>query len=205
MSGHVYFYTHLDVPFGVVADLLQGAPGRWLPEPVVRGEGGWLVHLRADGVRGPDRAWVPALVRVGAAGGPPGSLLRSVRWSAIERDEDFPVLEGDLELGPLQGWGCQLSLMGTYRPPLSIAGGFADPARSHRIAEACVRRFILAVADRLQADALTLTGDGQDGQAGPMSSTFAEWRAGSAISMPQRSSSAETTPSASPPSARVTW
>jgi hypothetical protein len=39
--------------------------------------------------------------------------------------------------------------MGSYRPPLSVVGEVGDKLIGHRVAEACVRRFVLDVAERL--------------------------------------------------------
>lgn len=69
-----------------------------------------------------------------------------------------PVLDCDLELTGLGERSCQLALVGTYRPPLSVVGAAADRLVGHRIAEAVVRTFVLAVADRLElADVVPVT------------------------------------------------
>ena len=149
---HVYFYTYLERPFAAARDVLAGDPRRWLPEPAEPREGGFEVSLDA-GRTLPDR-----LARRHAVVFPAGSLddahgisaVRGLRWQAVEREDWFPVLDGDLELTDLGEGTCQLALVGTYRPPLSVVGSTADRLVGHRIAEAVVRAFVLAVADRLQ-------------------------------------------------------
>ncbi len=76
-------------------------------------------------------------------------------------DEAFPVLIADLELAELLDGQSRISLSGSYRPPLSVAGGLADRAIGHLVAEASVRRFVLDIADRLTtADEVAPEGSG---------------------------------------------
>lgn len=163
MPRHVYYYELLATPFEDAARTLAGDPRGWLPEPAEPWGEAWLVDLRADGALPGGLAKRRAVVRVGqvperslataegdvADNGQAKGLLRPVRWEAAEASEVFPVLSADLELDALQGDGCQLSLMGTYRPPLSVVGEATDRLLGHRVAEATVRRFVLDVAARL--------------------------------------------------------
>lgn len=150
MRRHVYFYTFLDRAFPAAADVLSGPPPRWLPPPASSdGEEGWLVDLAADGALPAPVATLPAVVAVGPAARFHDHLLRAVRWRARTAEQLFPVLEADLDLRQTNGSGCQLSLTGSYRPPLSVVGGVGDRLLGHRVAEACVRRFVLDVGGRL--------------------------------------------------------
>lgn len=149
MRTHVYYYTHLVPPSDEAEERFAGDPGLWLPGPATPTDLGWLVELRADGVLPAQLAAQLAEVVVGVPLRPGEALLRGVSWHARRADRLFPVLTGDLELFALPAGGCQLSLAGTYRPPLSVVGGAADRILGHRVAEACVRAFVLAVADSL--------------------------------------------------------
>lgn len=155
MRRHVYFYTYLDHDFAGLQRVLAGDPARWLPVPAAPDDDGWVVDLNARGVLPAALAQHTARVRVGAAG--PGghgpALLRSVSWQSTTAERLLPVLEGDLELTSLDGCGCQLSMMGSYRPPLSVVGEAGDRLLGHRLAEACVRRFVLDVGARLEESA----------------------------------------------------
>lgn len=157
MRRHVYFYTHLEQGYADLAEVLAGEPAAWLPMPAEAREDGWLVDLHALGALPSGVAGHTALVRVGgasaAAAGHPATLLRAVAWQSATAERMVPVLEADLELASLDAYGCQLSMMGSYRPPLSVIGEAGDRLLGHRVAEACVRRFVLDVAGRLAASA----------------------------------------------------
>ncbi len=153
MRSIVYYYTHIEQPFTASAALLGRDPGRWLPAPAramadaVTPE--WVVTLHAEGAMPQPLADHPALVRLGPASQTSTTLLRSIAWRSASAQLLTPVLEADLSLTSLDGYGCQLSLMGSYRPPLAVAGAAGDRLLGHRVAEACVRRFVLELADRL--------------------------------------------------------
>jgi hypothetical protein len=155
MQRFVYYFTHLDASFGLAASMLCRSPAEWLPPPAeVDGEDDcWQVVLRADGALPGTVAALKAVLEVGPPKEFPAHLVRSVQWRAGTAQRLFPVFDGELELEPLEGWGCQLSLGGTYRPPMSVGGGLGDRLVGHRVAEACVRRFVLDVAARLAASA----------------------------------------------------
>ena len=151
---HVYFYTLVPVNFGVALEVLSGSPASWLPAPATWEGAGWQVELRADGaVPAPLASRMAVVELAGAAPGDPavsGAALQPITWRAASGEGFFPVLEADLELARLNGDHCQLSLMGTYRPPLSVVGDAGDRVLGHRVAEAAVRWFVLQVARRLE-------------------------------------------------------
>lgn len=150
MRRHVYYYTHLlDGPTEAIEQHFRDDPEQWLPPPAALGAEGWLIDLHADGVLVPPLALQRAEVQLSPPSVSGGVLVRSLSWHAARADRVFPVFAGDLELAPLPVRGWQLSLVGTYRPPLSVIGGAADRVLGHRVAEACVRRFVLDVAHRL--------------------------------------------------------
>lgn len=149
MRRHVYFYTYLSQPADVVSRLFAGDPGAWLPPPAEPDDEGWRVVLHADGALPDAVAAREAWVTVGAVTPSGEGLLRRVQWRARTAERLFPVLEADLEVTPLEGRGSQLSLLGTYRPPLSVVGDAGDRMLGHRVAEASVRRFVLDIDARV--------------------------------------------------------
>ena len=146
---HVYYYTHIGAPCDESAERLAGDPARWLPLPAEQDGAGWHVLLHAEGALPASLATRSANVTVGESIFSGQRLLVPLAWQAAERGTLFPVLQADLGLEALDDTGCHLSLMGTYRPPLSVVGGAADALHGHRVAEATVRRFVLDVASRL--------------------------------------------------------
>lgn len=149
---HVYFYTPIGRSFDEVGDVLEGDPAVWLPPPAIHADGAWRVTLHAHEVALPGQlAEHAALVEVGEPARHDIAVLRGLVWRSASAGGLVPTLEADLELVPLSDDACQLSLLGSYRPPLSVAGDIADRLLGHRIAEACVRRFVLDVADQVTA------------------------------------------------------
>lgn len=155
MRSLVYYYTHLPQSFAGLARLLAADPGTWLPGPAERVENGWVVSLHADGALPRQLGGHPTHVQVGPVSVTDARLLRRLAWRSATCEGLVPVLEADLELSPLDGYGCRLSLMGSYRPPMSVIGRAGDRLLGHRVAEACVRRFVLDLADRVEAATLT--------------------------------------------------
>lgn len=158
MRRHVYFYTHVDRPYLEAVGVLSGDPGVWLPEPAVGVPEGFGVVLDAGATPLGGFARRDAVARIGSPSPAPDgrSMMRGIGWRAVELDELFPVFEGDLELAALSVEVCQLSCMGSYRPPLSVVGAVGDRVGGHRVAEAVVRNFVLACAERLVRAAVGL-------------------------------------------------
>jgi hypothetical protein len=154
MRRHVYYYTHVEQPFEAAAGLLGADPSIWLPDPALSHGERWLVDLEAHGPLPASLATHRAAVEVSAPVVTSGALLRAVTWQSMSNDGTVPVLRADLELNPLSQSVCQLSLIGNYRPPLSVVGEAGDRVLGHRITEACVRSFVQGIADRLEAATL---------------------------------------------------
>lgn len=68
-------------------------------------------------------------------------------WKATGPKGVFPVLRADLEVAPLSSDVTQLTLRGSYEPPLGLLGHGLDRLVMHRIAEAAVRSFMRRLAD----------------------------------------------------------
>jgi len=75
-----------------------------------------------------------------------------LRWHAETGRLLFPALAADLEVSAvvLDPPLTQLTVTGSYQPPLGILGAGADRLLLHRLAEATVHRFTHEVADELR-------------------------------------------------------
>jgi hypothetical protein len=125
MRGHVYFFTHLEVPYAAAARLLDSDPGVWLPAPAAATGELWTVDLDADGALPGPLASHTAEVAVGPAAHSDAGLVRTVSWRSAHMPALIPMLAADLELCPLEGDRSRLTMVGRYRPPLSVVGGSA--------------------------------------------------------------------------------
>jgi hypothetical protein len=90
-------------------------------------------------------------VRLGTPSARGDLLLVPLRWEDAQHPALFPVLDGDLEIAPLDPDRCRMVLYASYRPPLRGLGKVIDDALLHRVAESTVRAFLLRAADALTA------------------------------------------------------
>jgi hypothetical protein len=75
-----------------------------------------------------------------------------VSWEAAAHPRFFPLMHGELMLYPLTSTETQIEFLGHYEPPLGGVGSALDRIIGHRIAEACVHRFIGDVAHHLRTE-----------------------------------------------------
>jgi hypothetical protein len=110
---------------------------------LVSGQSSWLAETAAAALSPTDLDSVEFRA--------PRSVERAVivplRWVAV--DGAFTTLEADLRLEPVPPQGSHLGFSGTYEVPSNGAGNRDALTRQHRT-EACVRRFITAVAATLE-------------------------------------------------------
>jgi hypothetical protein len=84
-------------------------------------------------------------------------LVVPMHWWAPGATRLFPHLDGDLEFAPLGAMSTQITLMGSYDPPLGFVGRRADVLLLHRVAEASIRSFLTRVARNLERPARVVT------------------------------------------------
>lgn len=85
-------------------------------------------------------------------------LVVPMHWWAPGATRFFPHLDGDLEFAPLGSRSCQITLMGSYDPPLGFVGRHADSLVLHRVAVATIRSFLVRVSRNLDRPARALLG-----------------------------------------------
>jgi hypothetical protein len=73
-----------------------------------------------------------------------------LEWRASESPRLFPVMKGDLKVYPLTATETLVDFNGEYEPPMGLIGGAIDAVVGHRLAEASVHRFVVAVVERLR-------------------------------------------------------
>jgi hypothetical protein len=148
MRRPVYDTIHVPVPFEVAAEHMRRDPTTWLPSPGTPVDEGVLVTMRAAGLLA--AAGVDAVVDIGAPTiDQAGLLVRPVGWRSFTADRLFPHLTADLELEAVTETTCRLTLVGGYKPPVSVIGDTADRFVGRHIADAVVRMFLEGVAGEL--------------------------------------------------------
>ena len=79
-------------------------------------------------------------------------FVLAVWWEAAEHPQLFPTFDGGFELRA-SGDATELSLVGSYEPPLGALGRFADGVVGHRLVTASLDAFLDSAAERLAAAA----------------------------------------------------
>ena len=85
-------------------------------------------------------------VRVIGARAREAAVVVSLSWESVRHTSLFPVLEGDLELAPIGGGLCRLTLSATYVPPFGELGRALDIAVLHRVGQSTARSFLQRLA-----------------------------------------------------------
>jgi hypothetical protein len=73
-------------------------------------------------------------------------------WQAAHHPRLFPLMNAELAIYPLTATETQIDFLGHYEPPIGGVGIILDAIVGHRIAEACVHRFIGDVAHHLRTE-----------------------------------------------------
>lgn len=73
-----------------------------------------------------------------------------LEWQAARMANFFPLMHADLSIYPITATETQLDFDGFYEPPLGPLGKAMNAMVGHRIAEACVHRFVREVAEYLR-------------------------------------------------------
>jgi hypothetical protein len=146
----IYYFVHLNRSF-------DEARGNLLE--VLRGLDGMAAAAYREGEEIRARIGVgesPAVAKtvrleVGEPVGEDETMLLPVVWEATGTPGLFPRMEAEVVLAALGPALTQLSLRGSYRPPLGPIGRVLDRALLHRVAEASVKGFVDRIARVLQA------------------------------------------------------
>lgn len=141
----VYYFVHVPEPVEEIARRLTDSPGDVTVWARLAYEGGEELRTRIE-----PAGWLPAKEVEIMLGRPRlrlGTVTLPISWKATGPDVLFPVLEGDLIVEAVGADLTQITLRGSYKPPLGPVGKILDRALLHHLAEACVKNFM----DRIKA------------------------------------------------------
>jgi len=145
----IYYFVHLDRSFrearGQLLEVLSGLDGMaaaaYREGEEIRARIGLSEHPTvAKSVR----------LEVGEPVGKDETMLLPIVWEATGTPGLFPRMEAEVVLAELGPELTQLSLRGSYRPPLGSLGRVLDRALLHRVAEASVKGFVDRVARTIE-------------------------------------------------------
>lgn len=166
MERTLHCYAYVEARFDIVAHVLAEDPVRVLQTATDESveQAGSLSRTLSVAVGGFE---VAKDVHIEVGGFEPRAVTRNVvplRWHAESGRLLFPELTAELEIcaitfdPPLT----QLTVTGSYEPPMGLLGAGADRLVLHRLAEATLHRFTSEAADQLRR-AVEARGDDEPG------------------------------------------
>lgn len=135
--------VHIDRPIeGCVSNLARG-PRRWFPQ--LEDKNRYAVSLRIAGIPIRKRVVVDAGEQVNE-----GTWTQvPIMWKAAFPEKLFPVMNGRVDLAPVDGRITRLTVSGMYEAPLGRVGKELDDALLHIVAEATVKELAESIAEEL--------------------------------------------------------
>ena len=151
----IYYFVHLDRSFrearGQLLEVLSGLDGM-AAAAYREGE-----EIRAKIGPGEYPAVAKSVrLEVGEPVGEDETMLLPIVWEATGTPGLFPRMEAEVVLAELGPELTQLSLRGSYRPPLGSLGRVLDRALLHRVAEASVKGFVDRVARTIEGASVSV-------------------------------------------------
>jgi hypothetical protein len=149
MDFFVRYYVELELPRDAVETVLDELPEEWLGLMADK------AYARALGIMvEADSALAHELVgaRVDFAIELPvrghSATTRSMAWALVGPGAIRPLLQADVEAGPLGPDGCQLAVGGRYYVPSEVASAGIGRGMAQRLGEATIKEFLddLAIA-----------------------------------------------------------
>lgn len=141
---YVQHSVHIQHPVNACSDALAQGPRKWFPR--LGGKNESTVGVRIGGV--PVRKRV--VVELGEPVKTSTWTVIPLTWKATFPQKLFPVMEGKIELAPVDKEVTRLTVSGMYQPPLGKLGEQLDEAVMHNVAEATVKELAQSIAKRLE-------------------------------------------------------
>ena len=141
----VYYYALVERGLEHVKRRLEEIParaGEWAHDAYRSGEHR-AATMRVGPTAGPAKE---VLIRVEPVVRTGDVVTMSLTWEATGVPRLFPRLEADLVAARVSDGETQVSLRGSYTPPLGPVGRALDRALFHRLAESTVKEFVDRIA-----------------------------------------------------------
>jgi hypothetical protein len=152
---HVFLEESVDVsrPFEVVRERLLGDVSWFGPFATAAKEDGEALYLRVGPSWAKMRTTREVRVTLGRPHSRGNAIVLPLTWKAVVLPDLFPVLDGELEVAPLDPERCRVTLTSSYVPPLGAVGRQLDHVLLHRVAHSTARSFLDRLADNLEESA----------------------------------------------------
>jgi hypothetical protein len=127
--------------------------GSWFsPFATAAEEDGEALYFRVGPTWAGGQAGRKVRVTLGASYERDDAIVVPISWRSSTLSGLFPVLDGNLEVTPLDEHHCRVGLIASYLPPLGELGRQLDQVLLHRIADSTARAFLDRVADSLESN-----------------------------------------------------
>jgi hypothetical protein len=146
----IYYFVHLNRPLDEVRGTLLGVLDGLDEMAAAAYREGEEIRARISVGESPVIAKAVRL-EVGEPIGKDETMFLPIVWEATGTPGLFPRLEAELVLAALGPGLTQLSLRGSYRPPLGQIGRVLDRTLLHRVAEASVKGFVDRLARTIES------------------------------------------------------
>ncbi|MBA2725714.1 MAG: hypothetical protein H0U53_06975 [Actinobacteria bacterium] len=141
----VYYFVYVPLPVAETVRSLTDKPGDLTVWARLAYEGGEELRMRVQPEA--SRLTKEVEVVVGKPRAQSKAVYVPISWRATGAESLFPWLDADLIVEAVGDTMTQVTLRGSYEPPLGPVGRLLDRALLHHLAESCVKNFM----DRLQA------------------------------------------------------
>ena len=139
-------------PFEQVRDRFVGDGSWFAPLATAAENDGEDLYFRIGPTWASGRARRTVRVSLGEPHERGDALVVPLAWQSCELPTLFPMLDGDLELAPIDADRCRVTLSASYVPPFGNLGGQLDRALLHRVARSTARSFLARLAKILEDD-----------------------------------------------------
>jgi hypothetical protein len=142
---YIQHSVHINHSIADCTALLSRGPRTWFPR--LSADHSAEVGLRVAGVSVRKRV----MVDLGEPTKESGWTNVPVSWRATFPERLFPVMEGKIELAPVDARLTRLTVSGMYEPPLGRLGALLDDAVMHGVADATVKEVTESIAKLLES------------------------------------------------------
>jgi hypothetical protein len=155
MNFFVRYFVEMQLPIGMVEPALDELPSDWLVAMARNAHARALgLVLESDADLGDDLAGTLVEVSTESGTSNGSTWIHPIAWALIGPHSAMPLLEADLEVGPLGGSSTQLALSGRYFIPSMHGHPRLDRSTGQRIGESAVKEFVDGLADAVKRLAL---------------------------------------------------
>ena len=151
MNFFVRYFVEMPLPMGVVESALDRVTPDWFIAIARKAQTRALgLVLETDANPGDELAGGLIEVSLEPATRNGSTSIRPIAWALVGAASAMPVLEADLEVGPLGRQSTQMALSGRYFVPNLGGHPRLDRGAAQRIGEAAIKAFVDILADTVE-------------------------------------------------------